>query len=69
MYLPQCRICKLQSFNICPKNHRKVVKSGKSVLDGKHFNEPNHNFQQHVEFTLIMKKLGNKQQVKRQGSF
>ena len=40
-------------FNIRLKNHRKDAKSQASILACKHFNEQNHNFQQHAEFTLI----------------
>ena len=40
-------------FNIHLSNHRKDAKSEKSILAYKHSNEPNHNFQQHAEFTLM----------------
>ena len=60
MYLLQCRICKLEfvgkretTFNIHLNNHAKDAKSEKSIVACKHFNEPNHNSQQHAEFTLI----------------
>ena len=33
-------------------NHRKNAKSQASILACKHFNEQNHNFQEHTEFTL-----------------
>ena len=46
-------------FNIHLNNHRKDAKSQASILACKHFNEKNHNFQQHAEFTLI-------QQLKKQ---
>ena len=58
IYLLQCRICQLQyvrknetPFNIRLKNHRKDAKSEASILACKHFNEQNHSFQQHPEFT------------------
>ena len=60
IYLLQCRICQLQyvgksetPFNIRLNNHRKDTKSKASILACKHFNEQNHNFQQHTELTLI----------------
>ena len=33
--------------------HKKDAKSQVTILACKHFNEENHNFQQHAEFTLI----------------
>ena len=60
IYLLQCRICQLPyvhksetPFNIHLNNDRKDAKSQASILACKHFNEQNHNFQQHAEFTLI----------------
>ena len=57
IYLLQCRICQLQCvgksetpFNI---RLRKDAKSQASILACINFNEQNHNFQQHAEFTLI----------------
>ena len=59
IYLLQCRIYQLHyvrknetPFNICLNNHRKDTKSEASILACKHFNEQNHIFQQHAEFTL-----------------
>ena len=56
-YLLQCQICKLHYvrksetiFNIRMNNNRKDVKSEKSILTCKHFNERNHSFQ-FSEFT------------------
>ena len=52
--------CKSESLIYLPNtvcanlnNHRKEVKSQASLLACKHFNEQNHNFQQHAQFTLI----------------
>ena len=60
IYLLQCRICQLPyvhksetPFKIHLNNHRKDAKSQASILACKHFNEQNHNFQQHAEITLI----------------
>ena len=60
IYLLQCRICQLQyvgksetPFNICLNNYGKNAKSEASILACKHFNEQNHDFQQHAEFSLI----------------
>ena len=70
IYLLQCRICQLQyvgksetPFNVRRNNHRKDAKSQASILACEHFNEQNHNFQQHAEFTLS--KLKNKQPLKK----
>ena len=72
IYLLQCRICKLQcigksesTFKIRLNNDRKNAESEKSILAWKHLNEPNHNFQQHAELTVI-KQIRKKQQLKRQ---
>ena len=46
----------------------KDAKSEASILACKHFNEQNHNFQQHAEFTFI-KQLKNKQSLKKQDHF
>ena len=66
IYLFQCRICHLQyvgksetPFNIRLNNHRKDAKLHAQILVCKHFNEQNHNFRQHAEFTLL-------EQIKRQ---
>ena len=60
IYPLHCSICQLQyvgksetPFNIRLNNYRKDHKSKASILAYKHFNEQNHNFQQHAEFTLI----------------
>ena len=60
IYLLQCRICQLQyvgksetPFNIRLSNLEKDAKLQASILSWKHFNNQNHNFQQHAEFTLI----------------
>ena len=60
IYLLQCRICQLQyvgksetPFNIRLSNLGKDAKLQASILSWKHFNNQNHNFQQHAEFTLI----------------
>ena len=60
IYLLQCSICQLQYvgksetlFNVRLNNHRKDAKSQVSILACKHFNEQNHNFQQHAQFTLL----------------
>ena len=60
IYLLQCRICQLQyvgksetPFNIRLSNLEKDAKLQASILWWKHFNNQNHNFQQHAEFTLI----------------
>ena len=60
IYLLKCRICQLEyvgksetPFNIRLNNHRKDAKSQALILVCKHFNEQNHKFQQHAEFTLI----------------
>ena len=57
--LLQCRACKLQyirksgtTFNIRLNNYRKDPKSEKSIITCKHFNQTNHDFQQHAKFTL-----------------
>ena len=41
------------TFNIRLNNHIKDFKWKKSRLACKHFDAPNHNFQQHAEFNLI----------------
>ena len=60
IYLLQCHICQLQyvgksetPFNIRLSNLGKDAKLQASILSWKHFNNQNHNFQQHAEFTLI----------------
>ena len=57
--LLQCHLCQLQyvgksetPFNIRLNNHRKDAEWEASILACKHFNEQNHNFQQHAKFTL-----------------
>ena len=47
-------------------NHRKDAQSQKSILSCKHFNEPNHNFQQHAQFTLVKQINPTKKETKRQ---
>ena len=46
--------------------YRKDAQSQKSILACKHFNEPNHNFQQHAQFTLIKQINPTKKETKRQ---
>ena len=60
IYLLQCRICQFRHVgkNETPfinrfNNPRKDPKLHVSILACKHFNEQNHNFEQHAEFTLI----------------
>ena len=46
--------------------YRKDAQSQKSILACKHFDEPNHNFQQHAQFTLIKQINPTKKETKRQ---
>ena len=45
----------MTTYSIRLNSHRKGGKSEKSILACKHFNEPNHNFQQHALTERIKK--------------
>ena len=62
IYLMECILCSKQyvgkaetAFNIRLNNHRKDVKKANAILACKHFQSPNHNFNQHAKFTIIDK--------------
>ena len=60
IYLMECKLCKLQyvgkaetAFNIRLNNHRKDIKDPKAIPADKHFNQPQHSFNNHAKFILI----------------
>ena len=75
IYLMECTLCNKQyvgkaetSFNVRLNNHRKDVNKPNAILACKHFQQRDHNFNQHAKFVIIdqLKNLQKPKEILRQ---